>query len=147
MRAPTPSAAAEMAVPDIISLTSNLRNISDNLYNYLNKYILSKRYEFESVIKSDINNLMIRYIQDKKIVTDDIVDNLNTAYKDRITKLMNSYSTLCTKLDALSPLKVLSRGFSIVKHDDKILTSVKQVSSGDNVEINVSDGIINCSVK
>lgn len=147
MRAPTPSAAAEMAVPDIISLTSNLRNISDNLYNYLNKYILSKRYEFESVIKSDINNLIIRYIQDKKIVTDDIVDNLNTAYKDRITKLMNSYSTLCTKLDALSPLKVLSRGFSIVKHDDKILTSVKQVSSGDNVEINVSDGIINCSVK
>ena len=147
MRAPTPSAAAELAVPDIKSLIFQLNNFSVSIEKSLDFKISQcensiKRYK-DFFSKSNVD-LFYANIRDK-------MAQYNEKLKDSITRIIenqtNTLSKNAEKLDNLSPLKILSRGYSVVKNEKfDIVTDSENINVGDNVEIILSNGAFKATV-
>ncbi len=147
MRAPTPSAAAELAVPDIKSLIFQLNNFSVSIEKSLDFKISQcenniKRYK-DYFSKSNVD-LFYSNIRDK-------IAQYNEKLKDSITRIIENQTNILSKntdmLDNLSPLKILSRGYSVVKNEKSdILIDSANVSVGDNVEIILSNGAFKATV-
>ncbi len=144
LRAPTPSAAAEMAVP---SQTEIIKNLID--YDYTLKTLLL----------SSIKNKKIRLNSVKLLSPQDIIENnflrLDGITKDIINKMKQTllenkeqFRGLVGRLDALSPLKVMQRGFAMpVGEDDKVIKSVKELDEKKNFVLRLADGRRECMVK
>lgn len=147
MRAPTPSAAAELAVPDIKSLIFQLNNFSVSIEKSLDFKISQcetgvKRYK-DYFSKSNVD-LFYSNIRDK-------MAQYNEKLKDSITRIIENQTNILSKnaemLDNLSPLKILSRGYSVVKNEKSdIVTDSSNVNVGDNVEIILSNGAFKATV-
>lgn len=147
MRAPTPSAAAELAVPDIKSLIFQLNNFSVSIEKSLDFKISQceigiKRYK-DYFSKSNVD-LFYSNIRDK-------MAQYNEKLKDSITRIIENQTSILSKnaemLDNLSPLKILSRGYSVVKNEKSdIVTDSSNVNVGDNVEIILSNGAFKATV-
>ena len=123
LRAPTPSAAAELAVPDIKDIKTFLRNV-----NYTLESSLVRRLDYE------------------KQRLDDICEYSSEKYKKIINDKRNELSLNAGKLDALSPLSVLARGYSIILKNNALIKSANNINVGDNIEAKLSDGLIKCTV-
>ncbi len=146
LRAPTPSAAAECAVPDIFELKSNLVSLKQHIFTLTKNSVNIERSKISSLEKS----LALR----------DPVTNINEQRKelvyltDKLTSLTNSVldsnkskiSALAGKLDVLSPLNVISRGYALVEKDDKPVTNVKDLKKDDVVSIKLSDGQVKANI-
>ena len=147
MRAPTPSAAAELAVPDIKSLIFQLNNFSVSIEKSLDFKIsqcenIIKRYK-DFFSKSNVD-LFYANIRDK-------MAQYNEKLKDSITRIIENQTNTLSKnaemLDNLSPLKILSRGYSVVKNEKSdIITDSENINVGDNVEIILSNGAFKATV-
>lgn len=147
MRAPTPSAAAELAVPDIKSLIFQLNNFSVSIEKSLDFKISQcensiKRYK-DFFSKSNVD-LFYANIRDK-------MAQYNEKLKDSITRIIENQTNTLSKnaemLDNLSPLKILSRGYSVVKNEKfDIVTDSENINVGDNVEIILSNGAFKATV-
>lgn len=147
MRAPTPSAAAELAVPDIKSLIFQLNNFSVSIEKSLDFKISQcensiKRYK-DFFSKSNVD-LFYANIRDK-------MAQYNEKLKDSITRIIENQTNTLSKnaemLDNLSPLKILSRGYSVVKNEKfDIVTDSENINAGDNVEIILSNGAFKATV-
>ena len=147
MRAPTPSAAAELAVPDIKSLIFQLNNFSVSIEKSLDFKISQcensiKRYK-DFFSKSNVD-LFYANIRDK-------MAQYNEKLKDSITRIIENQTNTLSKnaemLDNLSPLKILSRGYSVVKNEKSdIVTDSENINVGDNVEIILSNGAFKATV-
>lgn len=147
MRAPTPSAAAELAVPDIKSLIFQLNNFSVSIEKSLDFKISQcetgvKRYK-DYFSKSNVD-LFYSNIRDK-------MAQYNEKLKDSIARIIENQTNILSKnaemLDNLSPLKILSRGYSVVKNEKSdIVTDSSNVNVGDNVEIILSNGAFKATV-
>lgn len=147
MRAPTPSAAAELAVPDIKSLIFQLNNFSVSIEKSLDFKISQcetgvKRYK-DYFSKSNVD-MFYSNIRDK-------MAQYNEKLKDSITRIIENQTNILSKnaemLDNLSPLKILSRGYSVVKNEKSdIVTDSSNVNVGDNVEIILSNGAFKATV-
>lgn len=147
MRAPTPSAAAELAVPDIKSLIFQLNNFSVSIEKSLDFKISQcentiKRYK-DFFSKSNVD-LFYANIRDK-------MAQYNEKLKDSITRIIENQTNTLSKnaemLDNLSPLKILSRGYSVVKNEKSdIITDSENINVGDNVEIILSNGAFKATV-
>lgn len=147
MRAPTPSAAAELAVPDIKSLIFQLNNFSVSIEKSLDFKISQcensiKRYK-DFFSKSNVD-MIYANIRDK-------MAQYNEKFKDSITRIIENQTNTLSKnaemLDNLSPLKILSRGYSVVKNEKSdIVTDSENINVGDNVEIILSNGAFKATV-
>ena len=147
MRAPTPSAAAELAVPDIKSLIFQLNNFSVSIEKSLDFKISQcenniKRYK-DFFSKSNVD-LFYANIRDK-------MAQYSEKLKDSITRIMENQTNTLSKnaemLDNLSPLKILSRGYSVVKNEKSdIITDSENINVGDNVEVILSNGAFKATV-
>ena len=147
LRAPTPSAAAELAVPDMAEynaiLTSHLGRI---------KSIVSQKIEFgESRLRILSNSSVLKspekYFDLKFAELDYLAEKIGDKYSDIINANGSKFSSLVAKLDSLSPLSVLSRGYSITTKGDKVVFSVNEISSGDDLVLTFNDGKIDVKVK
>ena len=147
MRAPTPSAAAEMAVPDCRELLKNIEKHKNNLVNSLKNSVKIKRNKFENITKTNLKEILEKYLNDKKIYIDDMQSDLDLSFSNIIKNKKNTYITACAKLETLSPVKVLLRGYSVAENNEKIITSVNDVKKGDDITITVSDGKIYCKTE
>lgn len=147
MRAPTPSAAAEIAVPDIRELIMRIDSMSERMCHALTSLAERKRERLESLMNKDVltrPNLLIDGRREDLVQTfikvrDSAVKNIN----DRKSKLLLQTE----KLNALSPLSVMARGYSITEHEDKILKSASDVTKGDLLKIRLSDGAVSARVE
>lgn len=147
MRAPTPSAAAELAVPDIKSLIFQLNNFSVSIEKSLDFKISQcensiKRYK-DFFSKSNVD-LFYANIRNK-------MAQYNEKLKNSITRIIENQTNTLSKnaemLDNLSPLKILSRGYSVVKNEKSdIVTDSENINVGDNVEIILSNGAFKATV-
>ncbi|MBE6748635.1 MAG: exodeoxyribonuclease VII large subunit [Ruminococcaceae bacterium] len=140
LRAPTPSAAAELAVPDIFELKSDLLGLKQHLAVLMKNRLNSEREYLENTEKrlnllSPVNKIL-NSRQELSNLYEKAVNSLNLKLNEEKAKV----SVLASKLDALSPLAVLSRGYSIVYTDDLPIKSVNDVTKGDNIKIKVTDG-------
>ena len=147
LRAPTPSAAAELAVPDIAEVSLKINSLVSSLKSSLiSKYQLNK-LKLDSLVNSNcLKNPINTIIGTKSETTDILTDRLITKYSNILSKNETKLISCVSKLDALSPLKVLSRGFSVAEHNGKILKSVSLVEAGDSITLKLTDGKLNCMV-
>ena len=147
LRAPTPSAAAELAVPDVKDLKAVLSDINLRLLRSL-----EQRYKLESTrLSSVMSSLVFRkpesIVDDRALQADKLSERLEAAVGKRIDDLSNSFSMTVSKLDALSPIKVLSRGFAAVQNNGVSVKSITQLNVNDNLSVRFSDGVAECNVK
>ena len=140
LRAPTPSAAAELAVPDIFEVKQKIINYQNRSKLALKKKIEIMKLRFEKVMKSRVFTDPMRKIMDNSIILDDYMKRLENAVKEIKTEKKNKYIELITKLDSISPLKTLIRGYSLTEKDGKIIKKSSQLDKGDRVTIKFSDG-------
>ena len=119
LRAPTPSAAAELAVPDMSEILSQLGAYKDRLSNLLRLKFENCKLRLERV--SLDKNTAVEFLSAKAEIIDRLSDRLSVALKEKINSCKLEFSENAGKLDALSPLKTMARGFSVVSQDDKVL--------------------------
>lgn len=146
IRASTPSHAAELAVPDCAELKKRVNLIEGTLKSrVIGKYNLhlSQLELLKSRVSlSNLENLFQKHQLDIDRLTDKMADTLKVKFADADIAVIS----LASRIDALSPLKVMSRGFSIINKGDKIINQVEQLKKGDNIKVNVSNGDIDCTV-
>lgn len=140
LRAPTPSAAAELAVPDIYELNKKIINYQDRLRMALLKKVELMKLSFEKVMSSVVFREPLRKVNDNYLSLDNLLKRLEAGIKIKYEKEKNKYIELVAKLDALSPLKTLSRGYSITEKEGKIIKSKDELIKGDKIDLRFIDG-------
>ena len=142
LRAPTPSAGAELAVPDRNEILQNL----DAQRQYLSSLMDKKLIENNNIISEMTTKLMSLSPDDKIAKLYNDLDFLSQKYENNSNRTFqnttNKIELLATKLESLNPVSTLKRGYSVVTNNDKTVTSVKDVKNGDTLAINVTDGKI-----
>lgn len=144
MRAPTPSAAAELAVPDTSELLATLSNVRSRMSTLLLQKIFYEKEKIKLFSERKIFTDPEYYLQEKKLITAFLYDKLSRSINLKINDYSYSLQKISGKLDAMSPLATLSRGYSINYNltADKSVTSICDVSKDDNLKMRLSDGSI-----
>ena len=140
LRAPTPSAAAELAVPDANQQYYYISSLKNAIDASINEYLFNCESRFAKLCESKLltNPISIIDVCNEHLCC--LSNNLNSCIKNKIKDLSADFSVLCASLDGLSPLKVLSRGYSIVKKDDKVISTVENLKIDDEIEIKFNSG-------
>ncbi len=146
LRAPTPSAAAEIAVPDIFELKADLDAYKAHIYNITKNIVSTEKSRLEAIQKSGALKDPVLKIQDSRRNLAYLGEKLSDITQNTIEKSKHQLSSLAGKLDALSPLGVIARGYGIVNTDDGIVSSVKNIKKGGNVTVKLSDGSFGATV-
>ena len=140
LRAPTPSAAAELAVPDIYEMNHKIQVCQDRLRNALIKKVELMKLRYEKCISSSVLKEPTRRINENYIKLDGYIKQLENIIRTKQEKEKTKYIELVAKLDAYSPLKTLSRGYAITEKDGKIIKSSNLLKKGDIVNIKFANG-------
>ena len=140
LRAPTPSAAAELAVPDIYEVKRKIETYQDRLRNSLIKKIELMNLRYEKCMSSSVFKEPLRKINDNYIKLDNCIKQIENSIKVKHEKEKTKYIELIAKLDALSPLKTLYRGYSITEKNNKVIKSKEELKTNDLIEIRFIDG-------
>jgi len=148
-RASTPSVAAEMAVPVKHEQEMMLQNMQNRLIQALNGRLDRQRVHLDHLRGSRVFRQPLEMIDKRRLDCDRLLQALDQAMQTRVAACERRFSILAGKLDALSPLKVLSRGYSVVTRSEsgRVLTSSALVNPGDKVDVWLSDGILYCDVR
>lgn len=146
VRASTPSHAAELAVPEtatIIDIVNTYRakclNLIISKYDFL-------RTKFELAISRSILLSPAKFFDDLSIKIDSIEENIINSYKAVVLSFEKRLSGASSKLDALSPLKTISRGYAAVTSGDNTISGTKELSVGQDISLRFSDGEADCKV-
>ena len=143
LRAATPSNAAELAVPDQESLSQTLDAMSTAMASALNRQLRSARQHLNVLSRSAALQSPTGYLEQRRQSLSGLKTRLVSAQSQNISLKKHRYVALTSKLDAMSPLKVLTRGYAITQKDDgTMLRSVSQVASGDHIQIRLQDGAL-----
>lgn len=140
LRAPTPSAAAELAVPDIYEIKQKINTYQKRLKQALTKKLEIMKLRYAKCMSSSIFREPTRRIQENYIKIDSYIKQLENNINKIKEKNKNKYIELVSKLDTLSPLKTLTRGYSIVEKNGKIVKSIKDLKTEDEISIRLKDG-------
>ena len=146
LRAPTPSAAAELAVPDIEEIKRKLET-----YNQRYKISLKKKIEFmnlryQKCMSSKVFTDPTAKVKEQYINLDIIIKNLENLITNKVKDSKTKSIELISKLDTLSPLKTLTRGYSIAQKNGKTIKSIKELKTNDELNIRFTDGEIKTKV-
>ena len=147
LRAATPSNAAELAVPDQDSLRQNLDSMTSVMVSAFSRQMKAAQKHLDVLSASPALRSPDGYLQQREQGLELLKNRMIAAQNQNITRKNQQFIAAVSKLDAMSPLKVLSRGYAMAQNQDReVLRSVKQVQSGDNISITVSDGRIDATV-
>ena len=169
LRAPTPTGAAEMAVPQLSDIKNLLNQLKIRLNNTIINELNTYKKKLSNIKDRNIFKNPITIYQTKEIVFDSIIErlkySLTNLYHVKGKELLriknsyifqkpyqiidnksNKYLQLVSKLETLSPLKTLQRGYTITRTNNKVINSVKKIKKGDILEIEFNDGSIKSEV-
>jgi len=169
LRAPTPTAAAELCTPSALEIEKWLKNYHIRMYNainnkidaltitlnkYKNNYILNNPLSIYEVKEQKLDNLIDKLnmmfkndIEKNTTKIENISNKLDMLMKNNISKNENKIENVITKLELLNPLHILSKGYSVTKLNDKIIKDASFVKTGDIVNIKLNKGTIISEVK
>lgn len=148
LRAPTPSGAAELAVPDKNDIINALSNRKKRLKKMLFDSYEKKKLRLESVLNRQSLSNPFSIIEQRIIMNDKLSTRLNNAYKSAVSSKKQQFIKLSAKVESLSPMNVLMRGYSAVFSADKTaITTAADLCSGDEISIRFSDGSKDAIVK
>lgn len=146
LRAPTPSAAAELAVPDIYELKQKINTYQNRLKISLTKKVEIMKLRYEKCMSSFVFKEPTRRINENYIKLDSYIKQLENLINTKNEKEKKRYVELVAKLDTLSPLKTLMRGYSIAEKEGKIVKSIEELKKDDNIDIRLTDGKVQAKV-
>ena len=147
-RAPTPSAAAEISVPDSAELSRKFDNVARLLENDFSKTLKIYREKLARLSQSRVLISPENFIDDRRMALGVLEVRLFDKTKAALDAKRSRFAATCAKLDALNPLSVISRGYSAVFDGNKtLIKSVTQVKQGDKLSFMLSDGKIDAEVK
>ena len=148
LRAPTPSAAAELAVMDVAAFDQQLMQYKKRLDRDMLGVLQSKRQQFAQFKLRLTASSPQNQLQQKKQYLDELSSRLQYRMQEKYTASRNRLELFIEKLNGLSPLRRLSRGYAYAEDaKGSCLTSVAQVQPGDSVKIHVTDGCIRALVQ
>ena len=167
-RAPTPTGAAEMAVPNKDDFYKYLNQVNLRLNNSIYKIVSDRRKKLNNlrdsyILKNPIsiyqikeqkfdnlfeklNLVMTRRLKDSRVELNNDIDRITVLIDKLYEKKKNLYINNLNKLEILNPLLTIKRGYSITRINDKVINSVSKVKKNDKVAITLSDGIINGTI-
>ena len=147
LRAATPSNAAELAVPDQNEVAVWLHQMEGRLAQAMGRKLESARKDLDRAARCRALQDPMNYVDDKRMVLDYQREKLAAGLNAALNRERQRFGQLASKLDALSPLKVLGRGYAIPrKADGGVVRSVTDVAPGDPLKLRVADGEISCQV-
>ena len=147
LRAATPSNAAELAVPDQDSLGQSLDSMSAAMATALSRQLRNARQHLDILSKSPALQSPAGYLDKKEKDLEFLKNRLISAENQIIGRKNQNYIALAAKLDAMSPLKVLTRGYAMVQaENNEVLRSVSDVELGQRIHIRLSDGALSATV-
>lgn len=147
LRAATPSNAAELAVPDQDALRQSMDSVLVSMATILQRQLKASRRHLSVLAASPALQSPESYLQQRRKSLSHLQSRLLSLQSQNINRFRNRYISSTAKLDAMSPLKVLTRGYSMTQaNNGEIIRSVNQLTPGDQVRITVSDGTALASV-
>lgn len=169
LRAPTPTGAAEHAVPEIKEQINYLNQINIRLNNSIQNIIKRRKNKLNEILKRNIFSNPMLMVNNKELVFDRVIERLkfsltkltNIKEKELITiknsyilknpykildKKSNKYLQIISKLETLSPLLTLKRGYTITKLNNKVINSCKNIKKDDEIKIEFNDGVVDAKV-
>lgn len=141
LRAPTPTAAAELATPNKMDLADSLAEISQRLARVFYDRVRERRWAMQSMVQSlERHSPLARILRDRQRV-DDAIGRGERALRQRALLLRANLEGVQAKLAALNPERVLERGYAVVsKTDGKVVNAIRQVSQHEKLTVRVGDG-------
>ena len=146
LRAPTPSAAAELAVPNIEDIKEKLNVYELRYKQSLRKKVEIMRLRYEKCMSSRAFSDPLKNINDSYILVDNFIKRLQSQIENKIKIEKQEAIKLISKMDALSPLKTLTRGYSITSKDELVIKSVKDIEKNDEIDLRYIDGLAKAKI-
>ena len=147
LRAATPSNAAELAVPDQDALYQTLDAMSSAMATALSRQLTAARRQYQLLSAHPALQSPVGYLEQRRKSLELLKNRLVSSQAQGIHRAKNRYIGVTAKLDAMSPLKVLTRGYAMAQTEEgSVLKSVSQVNPGDNIRISISDGTLSAAV-
>ena len=147
LRAPTPSAAAELAVPNMQDVIYTIDTYKDRLKTSLKRKLQLNKMRLEKIMNSRAYKDPLRRVNEYRIIIDNDISLMQKDIRNKYETNKQLYLKLLTKLDALSPLKTMQRGYNITQKDGKVIKSAKELEIGDEVTISFYDGKRKADIK
>ena len=147
LRAATPSNAAELAVPDQESLRQTLDSMLESMAFSLQRQLKGARQHLNTLASSSALQSPDAYLRQRREMLSATTNRLIAAQSHGIAVKKQRFVALTSKLDAMSPLKVLTRGYAMTQREDgSLLKSVKSVSVGESILVSLQDGVVTAQV-
>ena len=141
LRAATPSNAAELAVPDQDVLRQTLDSMSESMISSVRRQIQAGRVHLKAFSSSAALQSSVGYLNNRRNALELLNHKMITAYTRQLNSKKQKFLMNTAKLDAMSPLKVLTRGYSVAqKCNGEVISSVKSIQVDDKISVTVSDG-------
>ena len=141
LRAPTPSAAAELAVADVNELVNRLNIDVSRCKMALTKKIELMKLQYEKCMKSTVFTEPLQKINEYYLNIDNCIKKIENNINIKLRDSKIESTNLISKLDALSPLKTLVRGYCIVEIDGKVVSKAENLNKNDKIDLRFTDGI------
>lgn len=146
LRAPTPSAAAELAVPNIVDIKYMIDQYQNQYKVLLKRKVQLMRARYEMIMENkSFKNPLLR-LENSVIVIDKLEKDVYDFFRNFLNKNESKFNKIVSGLDALSPMKTLLRGYSIIEKDNYVVKSINDLNIGDNIKIILSDGEKNANI-
>ena len=146
-RASTPSNAAEIAVPDQSEIRESLSGLAVRLWQGMDNSLALKRHRFENAASRSVLRDAASFTDLRRLELDRLAERLGGAGLRQLVGKRNRLIRAAAALDALSPLKVLARGYAIVGDaEENTVCSVRQLAPGDRIRLRLRDGSADCTV-
>ena len=146
LRAPTPSAAAELAVCNMDDVLYTIDLYQNRYKTALKKKVQLMKLRYEKCMAQRVFKEPLQKINERAILLDTLVKSLTNSTRLKINDCRKEFVEVATKIDSLSPMKTMARGYSIVEKDGKIVKKVNDVQKDDELSIRLSDGQITTKV-
>jgi exodeoxyribonuclease VII large subunit len=146
LRAPTPSAAAELAVCNMDDVLYTIDLYQNRYKTALKKKVQLMKLRYEKCMAQRVFKEPLQKINERAILLDTLVKSLTNSTRLKINDCRKEFVEVATKIDSLSPMKTMARGYSIVEKDGKIVKKVNDVQKDDELSIRLSDDQITTKV-
>ena len=146
LRAPTPSAAAELVVPNVKDIILKLKEYESRQKIALNRKIQIMKLRYEKCLNSKVFKEPLQKINERYMMLDIKVRQMESYINQKYINEKAKAIKLIAKLDALSPLKTLSRGYSIITLNGKTIKEAKYLKKDDEINIKLFDGQVNAKI-
>ncbi len=147
LRAPTPSAAAELAVPDINEISSDISGFKKIVKTRMKSKIETYEQGLSKILSSNIFAGFDERIMGKRyIMLDSIRERIESLVEKKLMSVRSDFSRTAATLEALSPIKTMLRGYSVAEKDEKIVKTVDSLQKNDKINLKFSDGSAECTV-